>query len=60
MTDYRVIDVTGMQPVDPASQPAPQLIWVEISDLVIDDRYQRPLAENNRSATRSVLHSLSR
>lgn len=54
MTDYRTIDLTGMQPVAPASQPAPQLIWVEIADLVIDDRYQRPLVEGNRAAIRRI------
>lgn len=54
MTDYRTIDLTGMQPVEPASQPAPQLMWIEIADLVIDDRYQRPLAEGNRAAIRRI------
>ena len=54
MTEYRTIDLTGMQPVEPASQPAPQLIWIEIADLVIDDRYQRPLAEGNRAAIRRI------
>ncbi len=54
MTGFRSIDLTGMQPVVPASQPAPQLIWVAIADLVIDDRYQRPLIEGNRIAIRRI------
>lgn len=54
MTDYRTIDVAGMQPVEPASQPAPQLLWVNIADLVIDDRYQRPLGDKNRVAIRRI------
>lgn len=54
MTDYRTIDLTGMQPVTPASQPQPQLMFIPIADLVIDDRYQRPLADNNRAAIRRI------
>lgn len=54
MTAYRAIDLTGMQPVTPASQPAPQVTWVNVSDLVIDDRYQRPLAEGNRRAIQRI------
>ena len=54
MTQYRTIDLTGMQPVAPASQPAPQLMWIEVADLVIDDRYQRPLADGNRAAIRRI------
>lgn len=54
MTEYRTIDLTGMQPVTPASQPAPQLMWIEIKDLVIDDRYQRPLMDGNRIAIRRI------
>lgn len=54
MTNYRTVDLTGMDPVQPASQPAPQLIWVEIRDLVIDDRYQRPLIAGNRIAIKRI------
>jgi hypothetical protein len=54
MTDYRAIDLTGMQPAQLASQPAPQLMWIEIKDLVIDDRYQRPLAEGNKRAISKI------
>lgn len=50
MTHYREIDISGMAPCVPASQPAPQLIWVELSALVIDERYQRPLAGHNMKA----------
>lgn len=54
MTDYRKIDLAGMQPVTPASQPAPQLMWIEVDQLVIDDRYQRPLNDGNRKAIRRI------
>lgn len=51
---YRNIDIAGYEPVCPASQPAPQLMWVEIADLVIDERYQRPLARGNQDAIRRI------
>ncbi|SCY62003.1 ParB N-terminal domain-containing protein [Paracoccus tibetensis] len=54
MTDYRAIDLAGMQPAQLASQPAPQLMWIEIKDLVIDDRYQRLLAEGNKRAISKI------
>lgn len=47
---YRVIDVSQFDPVAPADQPAPQVMWVEIGALVIDDRYQRPIERSNRAA----------
>ncbi|MDO5706913.1 MAG: ParB N-terminal domain-containing protein [Paracoccus sp. (in: a-proteobacteria)] len=54
MTDFRTIDVGGRERVTPASQPAPQLQWVKIADLVIDGRYQRPLGEANWIAIRRI------
>lgn len=54
MTNFRKIDTTGRDPVTPASQPAPQLMWVDIEALVIDDRYQRPLNDNNWKAIKRI------
>lgn len=54
MTDYRTIDLAGMTPVEPVSQPAPQLMWIAVADLVIDDRYQRPLNAGNIAAIRRI------
>lgn len=54
MTHFRTIDITGMTPVEPASQAAPQLMWVEIAALVIDDRYQRPMNHGNWQAVRNI------
>ncbi|MDO5704070.1 MAG: ParB/RepB/Spo0J family partition protein [Paracoccus sp. (in: a-proteobacteria)] len=54
MGDYRGIDIRGREMVQPASQPAPQLQWVPIDDLVIDDRYQRPLSAGNWQAIRRI------
>lgn len=54
MTAFRTIDITGMTPVTPASQPAPQLMWIEIDQLVIDDRYQRPLSISNIAAIKRI------
>jgi hypothetical protein len=38
MSRYRTICLDGLNSVEPVSQSAPQLMWVEISQLVIDDR----------------------
>lgn len=54
MTHFRAVDVAGMKPVSPASQPAPQLGWVKVADIVIDDRYQRPLSIGNLAAIRRI------
>lgn len=54
MSYFRTIDVADMQPATLAPQPAPQMLWVEIDQLVIDDRYQRPLSQNNRAAIRRI------
>lgn len=54
MNDYRTIDISDMATVKPASQPAPQLTWVEIGSLVIDNRYQRPLNSSNKAAIRRI------
>lgn len=51
---FRRIDIEGMQPTDLAPQPAPQILWIDIGDLVIDDRYQRPLNGSNRAAIRRI------
>ena len=54
MTQFRAIDVSDMTPAVPASQPAPQLLWVDIDKLVIDERYQRPISARNRQAIRRI------
>lgn len=55
MTDhFRSIDITGVQPVALTQQPAPQLMWVDLANLVIDDQYQRPLNTGNWKAIRRI------
>lgn len=54
MTHFRSIDVSDMQPASLAPQPAPQMLWVELDQLVIDDRYQRPLGVGNRAAIKQI------
>lgn len=46
----RSVEISGRPTVEPAPQAAPQLMWVKLSDLVVDDTYQRPLARNNWAA----------
>ena len=50
MSHYRAIDVSALRPVVPADLAVPVLQWVNIADLVIDDRYQRPLGKTNWTA----------
>lgn len=54
MSELRHIDLTGFQPITPADQPAPQLAWVPIANLVIDGRYQRPLNPGNIAAIKRI------
>lgn len=51
----RAIDIAGYRPVaaKPAG-PVPQLQWVAIADLVVDDLYQRPLSEGSRRAIQRI------
>ena len=57
---YRDINLTGLVPVEPAHPGiAPQLRWVELSDLVIDERYQRPLLPNNMVAIQKIARAFS-
>ncbi|MFA9231833.1 MAG: ParB N-terminal domain-containing protein [Microgenomates group bacterium] len=44
---YRMIDIASETAVAPDPGPAPMLQWVNIDQLVIDDRYQRPLGPKN-------------
>lgn len=54
MTALRPISIAGMQTYELASQPSPQVGWIKIADMVIDDRYQRPLEKNNLQAIRRI------
>lgn len=50
----RAIDV-GDRPRQPAPASArPELRWVALADLVVDDRYQRPMLENNWRAVERI------
>lgn len=50
----RPIDVQNCEPVTPADQPAPMLDWIPISNIVMDDDYQRELKPNNWAAIRRI------
>jgi len=41
--NLRKIDLTGFEKVSAPAQVKPEMCWVDIARLVIDDRYQRPL-----------------
>lgn len=50
----RPIDVSGQPALTPADQAAPVLDWLPIARLVIDDRYQRPLARAGWQTIRRI------
>lgn len=50
----RAIDLAGRPTVPPQPQAAPQLQWLDIADLVIDDTYQRPLGPGNWAAIKRI------
>lgn len=50
----REIDLGGFRPVVLADQPAPQLQWLPVAQMVIDDRYQRPLDQASRAAIQKI------
>lgn len=51
----RAIDVADMAAVDrPDPGPAPELVWLAVTDLVVDETYQRPLLSRNIRAIRKI------
>ena len=48
MNEFAEIDITGMKPQELKDQPAPQLVWAPIEDLVIDRTYQRDISGAGR------------
>lgn len=48
------IDTTGFKPATLADQPQPMLIWADLSDLVIDRRYQRTVTAKGRCAIQRI------
>ena len=50
----RPITIPHEQPHALREQPVPQLGWLKISTLKIDDRYQRPLGPHNWQAIRKI------
>ena len=54
MTELRRVDVSSCDLIAPADQAEPQLSWVEIDCIRIDDSYQRQLAASNWKAIRRI------
>ena len=51
---YRAIETVAPLCVDLSGQSAPMLDWLRIADLVLDDRYQRPLERANWSLINKI------
>lgn len=51
----RAVDVSQQDPVPPKSHlERPEMAWLQVSGLMIDDNYQRPLTEKNWRAIRKI------
>ncbi|WP_027234413.1 ParB N-terminal domain-containing protein [Leisingera caerulea] len=50
----RKICIGNEETVVPEEQPNPELAWVAIDSLLIDDRYQRPLGKSNWARIRKI------
>lgn len=53
-SELRAIDASGFRPAVVLDQPAPQLLWVALADLVIDDQYQRAITANGRALIQRI------
>jgi hypothetical protein len=57
---FREIDIDDIAPVAPRDPGAvPELRWLPVQDMVIDDTYQRPLGRSNRLAIRQIASEFS-
>ena len=54
---FRPIDISGLPLLEQADQPAPVLDWLPIAQLVVDDRYQRPLTRTGWQTIRRIAES---
>lgn len=54
---FRKIDIEGMTPAKLQDQPAPTLVWADLADLVIDERYQRGLTTVGRKAIQRIANT---
>lgn len=50
----RAIDIADRAPVQSDPGPAPMLQWIRITDLIVDDGYQRPLGKSNWTAIQKI------
>lgn len=54
MAEFRLIDIEGFTPAELPEQPAPQLLTVQLEQLVIDTRYQRSLSIAGRRSIQKI------
>jgi hypothetical protein len=55
----REIDITGQAPVQANPGTAPMLDWIAVSQLVLDDSYQRGLARSNWDHIRKIANAFN-
>lgn len=55
----RRVDVSQLVGVVPADQPAPQLAWLAVADLVVDEAYQRAITPAGWKAIQRIAENFS-
>ncbi len=48
------LEVNNLKPADISLQPSPELVWLPVSDLSINDEYQRQLSDRSLRAIRRI------
>ncbi|MEO0765192.1 MAG: ParB/Srx family N-terminal domain-containing protein [Pseudomonadota bacterium] len=51
---YRSVDISALEPVPARDGARPDLQWISVEKLVVDERYQRPLGRSNMTAIRAI------
>lgn len=51
---FREIDTTGFRPAQLRDQMQPTMVWARVTDLVIDDRYQRQITPAGRRTIQAI------
>lgn len=59
MSQYRRINTSGLAQVEHIAQQHPKMAWVKITDLVVDDTYQRSLETRGRKNIEAIAAEFS-
>jgi ParB-like nuclease family protein len=55
----RAINLKGLDPVARPPQPQPDVLWIDIDRLVVDETYQRPIEKSGRKNIQAIAFEFS-